>query len=254
MTTVWHGHFEDSFDERQTNEFCLDLEFPEVCDEPASVTYSDMYLGRVSHVPVAFRRFMSDKAEKYSKNGFGYDGKDYTSQLAHQIDINSNSDEATSVDLLNNDKEFVNKLNELIANATIKIVDKNGRHISRVSGVYRHNQNHGAGDNDVPGHLVHENGKSYIDILRKREQAFDGSAVWSIEIKSDVANKQPKSVHTADLVLLHILGTDTVQVYASANPRGQRADESYINIGSISGHGQWNNIRVAYDWTILPFK
>ena len=226
-----------------------------------NITYSDMYTCAVPFVPESFRHFMIEKGEKYAANNHGYPNKDYTSSFAAQIEINSNADEASCFELLK-DSTFCKEVEHCIANASFKIQAFNSYEkrvciLSKLDGVYSYNTNHGEINHDIPGHLTENQNssqdkpKTYIDILRDSAKSkYNSSAIWSIEIKSSTENSLPKDMHHADLVFLHKLGTSTLFIYASPELRPNRADHTYRHIGTISGYGTWNNIKVENDWSI----
>lgn len=59
--------------------------------------------GTYSVVPEDTRLFMQEKAEYYKDKPWAYEGKDYSNQSSTQIEINSKSDEATILAMLNDE-------------------------------------------------------------------------------------------------------------------------------------------------------
>ena len=59
--------------------------------------------GTYSVVPEDTRLFMKEKAEYYKDKPWAYTGKDYSSQSSTQIEINSKSDEAAILAMLNDE-------------------------------------------------------------------------------------------------------------------------------------------------------
>lgn len=96
-------------------------------------------------------------------------------------------------------------------------------------------------NHDVPQQMLREDGKTYIDLLHT---GYDELAAWGIEIKTDNKVKMPTSVHRADIVLLHILGTDMTVIYMPTVERKLRDDSTYIKVGEVLGFGDWKNVRV----------
>lgn len=218
--------------------------------------WSDLFNIKVQTVPQDIRTFMAEKCERYNENGFGYKNKNY-SDLPHctQIDTNAVSDEATFLDLINNNKTFVEAINTVInaCAATGEIyVDPKTKLPLIIEGIYDFNKYHGLTDHDLPQHMQYEDGKTVVDLLRCKKSGWNPRAAWSIEIKTDNQLNKPTSVHKADIVLLHILGTNKIAIYLPTVARAERTDDTYI-LAAIGAGGKWKNIRIQEDWSITQW-
>ena len=169
-----------------------------------------------------------------------------------QIDANAVSDEATFLELINNNKAFVEAVNKLInesaAAGEIYVSPKTGLPFI-IEGTYDFNKYHGMTDHDLPQHMQHEKGKTYADILRAKENKWNPQAAWRIEIKTDNQINMPTSMHKADIVLLHVLGTDQIVIFLPTVCNEDRTDDTYICVGGGNG-GEWKNVRIHEDWSI----
>jgi hypothetical protein len=215
--------------------------------------WSDLYTLKYDIVPQDIINYELSKKDDYAKNGYGYENKDYASAYAIQVEINSNSDEATYLDLVNKDQNFVNAVNDLIikASATGEIYIPDGAKVALlIKGKYDFNKYHGLTDHDLPLPIKREKDKTYIDLLH---QGYDAQAAWGIEVKSDIQENKPTNVHKADIVFLHILGTSTTVIYLPTVKRSERNDSAYIKIGSVSGFGNWQNVKVDNNLFIYPW-
>ncbi len=218
--------------------------------------WSDLFNIKVQTVPQDIRTFMAEKCERYNENGFGYQGKNYT-DLPHcaQIDINAVSDEATFLDLINNNKDFVaavnNIINEYAKAGEIYVSPETGLPFI-IEGTYEFNRYHGMTDHDLPQHMQYEKGKTFADILRSSKNRRNPQAAWRIEIKTDNQINKPTSVHKADIVFLHVLGTDQIVIYLPTVGNAERTDDTYICVGSGNG-GSWKNVRIQENWSITQW-
>jgi hypothetical protein len=127
--------------------------------------WSDLYSLSVQTVPQDVREFAQQKAECYKSTGYGYKGKDYFNlQHSIQIDTNATSDEEVFLDLINNNKVFVESVNNLIktwANAGEVYVSPETGSPFIIDGTYEFNSYHGMTDHDLPQHMQYEKGKTY---------------------------------------------------------------------------------------------
>jgi hypothetical protein len=218
--------------------------------------WSDLFNIKVQTVPQDIRTFMAEKCERYKENGFGYKGKNYAN-LTHsdQVDTNAVSDEATFLDLINNNKDFVaavnNIINEWAKTGEIYVSPETGLPFI-IEGTYEFNRYHGMTDHDLPQHMQYEKGKTFADILRSSKNRRNPQAAWRIEIKTDNQINKPTSVHKADIVFLHVLGTDQIVIYLPTVGNAERTDDTYICVGSGNG-GSWKNVRIQEDWSITPW-
>jgi hypothetical protein len=215
--------------------------------------WSDLYNLSVQTVPQDVRKFAQEKAERYEHNGYGYDNKDYFNlPYSIQFDTNAAADETAFLDLINNNQFFVDSVNSLImSNAEagkIYVSPKTGQPFI-VDGIYEFNYYHGITDHDMPQHIQYEEGKTHADILRSRENRWNQNAAWRIEIKTGIQKKKPTSMHKADIVFLHVLGTDQIVVYLPTVGNADRTDDTYIEAGVGRCDG-WQNVRINEDWTI----
>lgn len=221
--------------------------------EAESTKWSDLYNLSVQIVPQDVRKFAQEKADRYKNNGYGYDNKDYFNlQYSTQTDTNAAADEEVFLDLINNNKFFVESLNSLIKSKAeageIYVSPKTGQPFL-IEGVYEFNYYHGITDHDLPQHMQYEEGKTHADILRGRENRWNSGAAWRIEVKTGKQVAKPTSMHKADIVLLHVLGTDQIVVYLPTVGNADRTDETYIEAG-IGHCDGWTNIRINEDWSI----
>ena len=218
--------------------------------------WSDLFNIKVQTVPQDIRTFMAEKCERYNENGFGYQGKNYA-DLPHcaQIDINAVSDEATFLDLINNNKDFVaavnNIINEYAKAGEIYVSPETGLPFI-IEGTYEFNRYHGMTDHDLPQHMQYEKGKTFADILRSSKNRRNPQAAWRIEIKTDNQINKPTSVHKADIVFLHVLGTDQIVIYLPTVGNAERTDDTYICVGGGNG-GSWKNVRIQENWSITQW-
>lgn len=218
--------------------------------------WSDLFNLKVQVVPQDIRTFMAEKRDRYNENGFGYQGKNY-SNLPHctQVDTNAISDEATFLDLINNNKDFVaavnNIINEWAKTGEIYVSPETGLPFI-IEGTYEFNSYHGMTDHDLPQHMRYEKGKTFADILRSSKNHRNHQAAWRIEIKTDAQINKPTSVHKADIVFLHVLGTSRIIIYLPTVGNAERTDDTYICVGSYNG-GSWKNVRIQEDWSITPW-
>ena len=218
--------------------------------------WSDLFNIKVQTVPQDIRTFMAEKCERYNENGFGYQGKNYA-DLPHcaQIDINAISDEATFLDLINNNKDFVAAVNSIINEyakaGEIYVSPETGLPFI-IEGTYEFNRYHGMTDHDLPQHMQYEKGKTFADILRSSKNRRNPQAAWRIEIKTDNQINKPTSVHKADIVFLHVLGTDQIVIYLPTVGNAERTDDTYICVGSGNG-GSWKNVRIQENWSITQW-
>jgi hypothetical protein len=102
-------------------------------------------------------------------------------------------------------------------------------------------------DHDLPQQMRYEKGKTYADLLSVK---FSRDIAWRVEVKTDVVNNKPTGVHKADIVFLHILGTNTIIMYLPTAPNETRSDETYVCAGSTSPNTEWHDIKVNDDWSI----
>lgn len=220
--------------------------------------YSDLYNLIIQTVPQDVRTFMAEKCERYNENGYGYEGKDYSKlPRTAQIDINAVSDEATFLDLINNNKDFVDAVNEAIkrlaAEGKIYVSPTTGLPFI-IEGTYEFNSYHGMTDHDAFQHMQYEEGKTYADLLRSSKNCRNPQAAWRIEIKTDNQINMPTKVHKADIVLLHVLGTDEIVIYLPTVCNAERTDATYIYAGKANGSiFDWKNIRIQEDWSITKW-
>ena len=223
----------------------------EVLSRPTK--WSDLYNLSVQSVPCDIREFAQQKAERYKNNGFGYEGKNYFNlPYSTQFDTNAAADEEAFLDLINNNKVFVESVNNLIK----ALADAGKIYVSPetglpfiIDGVYEFNYYHGMTDHDLPQHMQYEEGKTHADILRGRKNRWNPRAAWRIEIKTSNQIDKPTSMHKADIVFLHVLGTDQIVMYLPTVGNAARTDDTYImaGIGHCSG---WTNVRINEDWSI----
>lgn len=210
--------------------------------EPAlnEMRWSQLAAGEYAVVPNCIKTFMQEKAAYYADKPWAYKDKDYSSPKSTQIEINSKSDEAIMLALLTGPlKTEINKLLEIAAANGLFIPGKY-RPITHLS-TYTFN-----GENqDIPHHKA-----GTFDLIR---QDNDYTAVYSIEVKTSIFDAQPRELHKAELVLLHILGKDEVVVFISPDPWETRTEANYIKLGIIKNVSGWKNIRVDFDWTIRPW-
>jgi len=212
--------------------------------------YSDFYLLKIRKIPQVVIDFFNKKAIDYKNNGYGYQDKDYTSYKAIQVDINANSDEDAIKYLINNDLSFVNTINDLIYTAVYvdKLVEKTSITGLYLNGNYDFNKNHGMTDHDHFISMQYEAHKTYVDLLRN-DKSYNTNAAWSVEVKTSSLDSTlvPTSVHQADIVLKHILGTNLVQVFIpkATAKRSMRQDTDYLYIGTVStADGIWADIHI----------
>jgi hypothetical protein len=212
--------------------------------------WSDLYMSRVQTVPEDIREFAVNKCKAYATNGFGYKDKDYSDlPKSVQIDTNANSNEVTVLNLINNDTDFVDRVNTRItefAKAGYIYVPATGQPLL-LSGQYKFNDYHGMTDHDLPQQMRYEKGKTYADLLSVK---FSRDIAWRVEVKTDVVNNKPTGVHKADIVFLHILGTNTIIMYLPTAPNETRSDETYVCAGSTSPNTEWHDIKVNDDLSI----
>lgn len=218
--------------------------------------WSDLFNIKVQTVPQDIRTFMAEKCERYNENGFGYQGKNYA-DLPHctQIDINAVSDEETFLNLINNNKTFVDAVNSIIkecAKAGEIYVDPSTHLPFLIEGIYEFNKYHGMTDHDLPQHMQYEKGKTFADILRSSKNTRNPQAAWRIEIKTDNQLNKPTSMHKADIVFLHILGTNQIAIYLPTVCNAERTDDTYI-LASCGNGGEWKNVRIQEDWSITKW-
>ena len=218
-------------------------------DIVATTKWSDLYEMRVDTVPEDAYEFARQKCNRYANNGFGYEGKDYSDlQKSIQIDANAVSDEATCLALINGDPNFVLQVNRLIleAGAARKIfVAAKTNSPAIISGKYKFNQYHGISDHDAIQHMVYEKDKPFADLLLdEADSSANPAAALHIEVKTNVTLKKPSSMHNADIVFLHILGTKDIVIFAPTVSEAFRSDYTYACLGTIRGFGDWKNIRV----------
>jgi hypothetical protein len=217
--------------------------------------YSDLFNLSLQTVPQDVRTFMVEKCEIYNENGYGYKDKDYSNlPRTAQIDINAVSDEATFLDLINNNKDFVAAVNAVInkfaAERKIYVSPTTGLPFI-IEGTYEFNSYHGMTDHDAFQHMQYEKGKTYADLLRSKKNYQNSQAAWRIEIKTDNKINMPTSLHKADVVLLHVLGTDEIVIYLPTVGNAERTDATYIYAGKADGSMfNWKNIRIQEDWSI----
>ena len=220
--------------------------------------WSDLFNIKVQTVPQDIRTFMTEKCERYDENGFGYQGKNYANlPRCAQIDINAVSDEATFLDLINNNKDFVDAVNAAInkfaIDGKIYVSTETGLPFI-IEGTYEFNSYHGMTNHDLPQHMQYEKGKTFADILRSPKNRRNSQAAWRIEIKTDNQINKPTSVHKADIVLLHVLGTDQIVIYLPTVSNAERTDDTYIYAGVADGSMfGWKNIRIQEDWSITEW-
>jgi hypothetical protein len=223
----------------------------EVLSSPTK--WSDIYNLSVQTVPQDVRKFAQEKAERYESNGYGYDNKDYFNlPYSIQFDTNAAADEAAFLDLINNNQFFVDSVNSLIRSKAetgeIYVSPKTGRPFI-IDGAYEFNYYHGITDHDQPQHMQYEAGKTHADILRDRKNHWNPEAAWRIEIKTGIKKAKPTSMHKADVVFLHVLGTDQIVVYLPTVGNADRTDDTYIEAGVGCCDG-WTNVRIKEDWSI----
>ena len=208
--------------------------------------YNDLYELNILVVPQDVRNFMKEKAEHYKNNSqFAYENKDYATPKALQIDVNANSDEAVYLDLINNNKEFVDAINNKIKEFKI-----NNPNITLpncyLEGKYTFNTYHGMTDHNKFQHMLYENGKTVVDLLH---DGYSKTAAWRVEIKSSFELSDfVKECHKTEILLKHILGTTDTYIYMPTN--FNRPDDCYICIGIVSGFGNWKNVKINDNWEI----
>ena len=100
--------------------------------------------------------------------------------------------------------------------------------------------------------MQYEKGKTFADILRSSKNRRNPQAAWRIEIKTDNQINKPTSVHKADIVFLHVLGTDQIVIYLPTVGNAERTDDTYICVGSGNG-GSWKNVRIQENWSITQW-
>jgi hypothetical protein len=210
---------------------------------------------RLHSVPEDVREFATIKGQRYSENGFGYKGKDYSDlQKSIQIDTNAISDESTIHYLINYDQDFINRVNKRITDLAregkIYISPKTGNPFI-ISGQYKFNDNHGMTDHDLPQQMTYEKGKTYADLISTGYR--DDQAAWRIEVKTDIDQKKPNGMHKAEIVFLHILGTNEVEMYLPTVENSKRTDDTYICAGHTTTNVEWHNVRIDKDWSIKPW-
>lgn len=218
--------------------------------------WSDLFNLKVKVVPQDIRTFMAEKRERYKENGFGYKDKNYANlTYCAQVDTNAASDEATFLDLINNNKDFVAAVNNIInkwaKTGKIYVSPETGLPFI-IEGTYEFNSYHGMTDHDLPQHMQYEKGKTFADILRSSKNRRNPQAAWRIEIKTDNKIAKPTSVHKADIVFLHVLGTNQIVIYLPTVGNAERTDDTYICVDSGNG-GNWKNVRIQEDWSIVPW-
>jgi hypothetical protein len=102
--------------------------------------------------------------------------------------------------------------------------------------------------------MQYEKGKTYADLLRSPKNRRNPQAAWRIEIKTDNQVNKPTSLHKADIVLLHVLGTDKIAIYLPTVGNAERTDDTYIYAGIADGSMfNWKNIRILEDWSITKW-
>lgn len=217
--------------------------------------WSDIFMCRVNTVPEDVRKFAAEKCNNYAKNGFGYKDKDYTDlQKSIQIDANAVADEATILELINNDRDFVTRVNtriqELADEGQIFVSPETGLPFI-LAGAYKFNDYHGMTNHDLPQQMQYEKGKTYADLLSIG--FHQKHTAWRVEVKTDVVQKTPKGVHKADIVFLHILGTNIIVMYLPTVDNSQRTDDTYICAGYTTANTEWHNIKINQDWSIRPW-
>lgn len=223
--------------------------------ENIQTLWSDIYMQKVQVVPEDIREFAAKKCQCYAENGFGYKGKDYSDlQKSIQIDTNAVSDEETVLYLINNDKDFVDRVNKRIQDLAdlgqIYISPETGKPFI-LKGNYRFNAYHGMTDHDLPQQMQYEKGKTYADLLSAGYK--DTETAWRVEVKTDITQKKPSGMHKAEIVFLHILGTDVLEMYLPTVENSKRTDETYMCAGHTSTNIEWHNIKVNKDWTIASW-
>lgn len=216
--------------------------------------WSDLYMGRVQVVPEDIRTFAANKCQSYAENGYGYKDKDYSDlPRSVQIDTNANSDEATVLNLINTNKDFVKRVNDRItelAKAGKIYVPPTGQPLL-LSGQYKFNDYHGMTNHDLPQPMKYEKNKTHADLLSAGFHR--GPIAWRVEVKSDVTNNKPNGMHKADIVFLHILGTGNILMYLPTAPNETRSDSTYMCAGDTIPDTTWHNIKVDRDWSIKPW-
>lgn len=208
------------------------------------VTWSALANLKYAYVPKCIQIFMQEKAAYYADKPWAYATKNYASPQSTQIEINSKSDEQTMLKLLNSNPSFRSKVNECIVQAPFAILGY-AKPIKSLASTYAHN-----GQNqDIPNHQA-----GTFDLI-KVDRSWDPNCetAWSIEVKTSNKEGRPSSLHRADIVLLHILGKDQVQVFASPLPRKERNDDTYLSLGILEGVSGWTNIHVDNSWAITSW-
>lgn len=202
--------------------------------------------GTYSVVPEDTRLFMQEKAEYYKDKPWAYEGKDYSDQLSTQIEINSKSDEVTIVAMLNDENSTLRQgILSLVAEAF-----KNGMYCPSRYGKPVMQLSHYALNGQDQDKLTHKAGT--FDIVRTDKNY---SAFYSIQVKTSAVNAMPKSVHKAQLVLLHLLNSNAVAVFIATAPweEREREAETYVQLGIVQNVHGWRNIKVTANWQIIPW-
>lgn len=213
-------------------------------DEFALPRWSQLASGEFTKVPQSIQEHMKEKAAYYADKEWAYKDKDYSSPKSTQIEINSKSDEAYILQLLNtNNQAFKTKLLNLLAQAAANKIFIPGRYnpITELS-TYKFN-----GENqDIPHHKA-----GTFDLVRTDREY---RAVYSIEVKTSIFENRPSELHRAELVLLHILGKDKVIAFISPERWEDRKEANYIKIGEITEISGWKNVRVDSNWNITLWQ
>ena len=208
------------------------------------VRWSQLAQLKYSKVPECIKVFMKEKADYYKDKPWAYTDKDYSSPKSTQIEINSKSDEATMLEMLNNPHSSLRVgLSNLIIEAAAEGLVCRNRYNYPLLQLSHYKFN---GDNqDIP---VHQAGT--FDLVR---DDTNYNAFYSIEVKTSIFDSQPTELHKAELVLLHVLGKDQVVVFLATAPWESRTNSTYVRLGCISGVTGWKNVRVDSQWNITKW-
>ena len=206
----------------------------------SEVRWSKLAALKYAVVPECIKQFMREKAEYYKDKAWAYKDKDYSSPKSTQIEINSKSDEATILELLTG--PLKDEINKLLADACAKGCSIPGKYrpITHIS-TYKFN----GVNQDIPQHKA-----GTFDLVRNDK---DYTAVYSIEVKTSTTDNQPRELHRAELVLLHVLGKDQVVVFISPEPWETRTEANYVKLGTIDNVSGWKNVRVDLQWNITKW-
>lgn len=202
-------------------------------------------------MPEEVRNYIYNKCQRWDKSPYGYNNKLYSSNVQKQLqlDLNSNIDESTICNLINNNTQFVFDINKYLQQY-INIFNTK----LYIDGKYEFNTAHGLTDHDQLLFVDYTlNDGDWTDLHRSNINKFDSKAIWSIEIKSTTSYSkwnynQSSYFHKADLVLIHIMDTGEIKILIP----NSYLYTKYIEVGTLNKYF-FNNKRISNNWEIMDF-